>query len=1351
MDNVFSKTGEQKAANLYIIRSYKRINPLGLPNAPAVDGESDMIAMEKVLIASTAQMFKELKHNIMSIYVEMTVRVSRPPSSKNTKWEYDLIRVNQTRGVSVTKPVSPGTVDSAANLGMLAQFDKNIRPISKRIITNLREEIEELKTKGSNWNIDAIDSFKIYTHRVKYLKGSAFHQLPDWIARKKACINVQNNDERCFAWSVCACLMGVTAHPERVSHYKNVIKSLNMSGIQEPVRCEVEVFRKWEKQNPAYALYVSVADDDSKKVWQFYRSSFPKRKPIDLLYHNNHYAAVANISRLYGSEISKQRTKKHICRNCSLNFTCEENLAKHITHCWQNEPTAIALPTGGADGRAFIKFAHYSRQRRHQFVVYADFESSITAGVDEHTQVHSANSYGLYLCSVDSKINRYIRKSNVSSTELIKQFYADLRSIHDVVGPMMDNEIKMALTRDDWRRFNKASNCALCDTEFIDGKVDCKVVCADKKPVPGAEHVCKGKCWNKCRDHDHVTGKYRDALCKQCNIQCRQQNKIPVIFHNLKGYDSHLILHDIDCDSLKAIPQQGEKYLSFELDDKFIFIDSLQFLSGSLDALVTNRKNCVVTEEVCKVSGLSSSTFLPALEKMFSALSQGGQLAQIIKYAKGQTVDERFDHVIGALGVKSLSHSKLSALCELYPSPLRSEFDLMVSQLLATGMYNGYFERLLLVAMQKDVFPNLYSKFGEKLHLLTRKGVYPYEWADYGKMSEPSLPPIEAFYSKLRGEGIKLTEYAYAQRIWREFDCKRFEDYHNIYLDSDVLLLADVFEPFRDLILDRYKIDPVFYFSLPGVAWDAMMQGLRTDESLPAIVRERGLELLTDYDMFLMFQDGIRGGNSGIMHRHAVANNPLANGDMGIADLLEEGSDQETSYIKYLDANNLYGGAMIKSLPYGNFEWLEPTPENIQAVLDAPQDGPIGYNLEVDLEYPKEIHEAHAEFPLAPEKMVMRKEQYSSWLLGKIRENNLKPGKVEKLMQTLTDKKKYKIHFSALQLYLELGMKLTHVHRIIRFSQHPIFKSYIMKNTSMRAKATTDFEKDLWKLMNNALFGKTMEDKRKHTNCNFVNHKTEAGIAEGLKRASSPLCNKFDRINDTFTCYYMKKRQMTLNKPIYIGQAILDLSKVHMYSFHYNQFKRWYPGEKSKLLFSDTDSLTYHIFTDDFVDDVLRHGRLDEFDTSNYDKSHPLFSNDRKAVVGKFKDEMSGQEIKEFIGLRSKCYSVLLPTDSSWEEKKRLKGIAKGVVKKEIRHSHYKQVLDYSTTTGDICLHHSFNNLRSRGHTIRTERVNKISLSCVDDKRYISNCGVASMPYGHYQIAIIEEAEINAFIEELGL
>ena len=339
----------------------------------------------------------------------------------------------------------------------------------------------------------------------------------------------------------------------------------------------------------------------------------------------------------------------------------------------------------------------------------------------------------------------------------------------------------------------------------------------------------------------------------------------------------------------------------------------------------------------------------------------------------------------------------------------------------------------LINNLPKDDFINLKRHYAEdKFNLLTRKGVYPYEYMTSSeKLKETQLPPREAFFSRLTDEVISNEDYEHARKFWETFEMKTLGDYHTLYNEADVLLLADVFENSRNICIKNYKLDPGHYYTAPGLAWDAALK-----------VNEVKLELLSDIDMLHMVEKGIRGGVSMISTRYGKANNKYMGDKFDASEL--------SKYIAYLDANNLYGWAKSKSLPTHGFKWMKESELETWELHSC--------ILEVDLEYLKSLHDLHNDYPLAPE--------------------HIRINKVDKLIPNLRDKDKYILHYENLKQYLSLGLKLTHIHRGIKFEESQWLKRYIALNTDLKTAAKNDFEKDFFNLMNNLVFGKTMENIR---------------------------------------------------------------------------------------------------------------------------------------------------------------------------------------------------------------------------------------------------------------------------------
>ena len=275
--------------------------------------------------------------------------------------------------------------------------------------------------------------------------------------------------------------------------------------------------------------------------------------------------------------------------------------------------------------------------------------------------------------------------------------------------------------------------------------------------------------------------------------------------------------------------------------------------------------------------------------------------------------------------------------------------------------------------------PNTYqlcNKDLNKFALLLRKGLYPYEYMDsWKRFKEESLPDKEYFYNKLNKKHITDKDYAHDQKVWDTFKITDLGEYHDLYVQSDTTLLADVFENFRDKCIEIYELDSAHFLSAPGLAWQACLKKTKV-----------GLELLTD-DMLIMFQEGTRAGICQATYRYAKANNKyMKNYDR----------NTESSFLKYLDTTNLHGWPMYKKLPVSNFKWVDDLSIFTEDFIkNYDENSNKGYIFEVDIEYPINIHMQHSDLPFLPERM--------------------KINKGSKLVCNVRDKENYVIHILALQ------------------------------------------------------------------------------------------------------------------------------------------------------------------------------------------------------------------------------------------------------------------------------------------------------------------------------------------------
>ncbi len=279
----------------------------------------------------------------------------------------------------------------------------------------------------------------------------------------------------------------------------------------------------------------------------------------------------------------------------------------------------------------------------------------------------------------------------------------------------------------------------------------------------------------------------------------------------------------------------------------------------------------------------------------------------------------------------------------------------------------------------------------------------------FERFNETSLPDKKCFYSELSKEHISDIDYLRALIVWKTFNLNNMGEYHDLYLNSDVFLLTDILQNFRDLSMKDYGLDPVYYYTLPNFAWDTMLK-----------ITNIKLDRLTDMEMYVMIEKGLRGGICQVVQKHVKANNKY----------MENYDDEKiNNFIAYLDANNLYGHAMVRSLPSDSFRWLSQKEiDSFDKVIDKYKETDnSGYILEVDLSYDRELHDAHSDYPLLSERMSVSKNMISPYMndvaigyTGK----DFKSEKNEKLILNLYDKEDYVIHISMLKFVKAMGIKI---------------------------------------------------------------------------------------------------------------------------------------------------------------------------------------------------------------------------------------------------------------------------------------------------------------------------------------
>ena len=550
------------------------------------------------------------------------------------------------------------------------------------------------------------------------------------MARKKAIINPKNVDQECFKWAVITTSRWeeINNNLKRVSKLKTFKADFDWSGIGFPV--SFKDISKFEFRNQ---ISINLLATEGKEIY-ICRKGGPYERVINLMIiaenKRKHYFAIKSLSRLLSSKNTNHKGKEYFCNNCLQGFKEESSRDEHIVYCMNNEAVKVEMP----HKNPIVQYSDGQFQFKVPFIMYADFESilepiqgpgndlriSSTTGVNNHVPsgwcIRSEFTYG----KVEAPLKLYRGKNCVK--KFCEHVTGEARRLY-----CSFPEVPMGtLTKAQSKKYEEVRICHICF-----------------KPFNGENP--------KVRDHCHYTGHYRGPAHTKCNLQYKIPSYIPIVFHNLSGYDAHLFIKELasindgpigynmgpqggpgPTGSMGVIAKNKEDYISFSIKvevDKYI------------------DKNGIEKSKEIELRFIDSFKFM-SLDSLVNNLAKGG------------------------------------------------------------NKFFGFEE---------------YSE--NQYKLLIRKGIYPYEYmTDWDKFKEMKLPLREAFYSTLNMTGVKEEDYEHANRTWKEFDLKDLGEYHDLYLKKDVILLADVFEAFRKVCLKNYGLDPVHFYTAPGLAWKACLK-----------------------------------------------------------------------------------------------------------------------------------------------------------------------------------------------------------------------------------------------------------------------------------------------------------------------------------------------------------------------------------------------------------------------------------------------------------------------------------------------------------------------------------------------
>ena len=661
--------------------------------------------------------------------------------------------------------------------------------------------------KGSDFIFNGVNYLFYDLNRITISKGGSYIESPKWLKDKKCTINQKNNDNKCFQYATTLALKfnNIDKHHQRISKFKPFINNYNWNNINFPTA--KKDWNTFELNNKNVALNILYVPFNTKIIEIAYKSKYNliRDNQIILLMISNgenwHYLAVKSLSRLLRG-ITSNYNSDYYCLNFFHSYGIENKLNAHRKICENHEYCNIEMPSPNNN---IIKYNQGDKSLKLPFAIYADLECLL------------------------KKIDTCHDNPDLSSTTKINQHIPSGYSIYTNCSfDKSNNKLSYYRREDCMKRFCKDLKAHA--TKIIDFKKKTMIPLTNKEEDNyNKENICyiskiefdnntteSSSLERKVRDHCHFTGKYRGATHNTCNLRYKIPKNIPVIFHNGSTYDYHFIIKELANEfdgNFECLGENTEKYITFsapikkrienknmDITYKIKFIDSFRFMATSLSKLVDNLTDNIHNDKCVKCK--SNLCFVRALNEtlLFKCID-----------------------------------------CE-------KKYEKEINKELIERFANTY------KFCNNDI---------NKFIMLLRKGVYPYEYMDgWNKFNEELIPSKELFYSNLTLENISEVDYMHANNVFKTFELNNLGDYHDLYVRSDTLLLADVFENFRNACLSNYELDPAHFVSLPGLAWQACLKKTNVE-----------LELLTDYDMLLMIEEGIRGKICHAIQRYAKANN----------------------------------------------------------------------------------------------------------------------------------------------------------------------------------------------------------------------------------------------------------------------------------------------------------------------------------------------------------------------------------------------------------------------------------------------------------------------------------------------
>ena len=1377
---------------------------------------------------------------ILTYYVSMSndLKLDWRIKARSIKWNHEETLDNLIRDID-----NGAAIPAYLDPGRQAHFRSNYEFTSPTIIRTstdvdelttlmykvIEKQIEEYQNRASGFyflqskrmEITLTEYRPTNVQRLGDLVGR-WVDTPKWLRNNNYGIwnPVTGPEGNCFAVCILRArypkrdksdLHSVAAPFSEWSDLEKHMEEVNLGKYSYPLRLKEKVFNDIERINPWFSFSV-FALDSKRKMTAIYVSKMKGQRgrklhvTLGLLtglppscddeYSKvSHFVKINNLATVLrgrGARRGNHNSTFVACENCLTLHKGGENeagqsyLAAHEAVCMSQSPTKLILPLKGSDSE-YLYFKQWRFRHVMPFTVYADFEAlsqplrqdcdmdwthanrkdiayqepmgwayKIVCHYAEHENVRGVYNQPL------SKVRSYCGVNSMHEF-----FISILSDVEHMQGVLHAEERDYQSRPEDKEKRLKETHCCVCMRPLVETYNPFLERQENEQP-------------DLVLDHDHYTGLYRGIAHTECNTHYHaKKSRIPVFFHNLKGYDGYHLLRGVQdaFDRVKkigCIAKSMEKFSSLTINDSVSFVDTMEFQKGSLDSMVAGLRKNTPKEQWPTVFRIVLNHF--------------------------KTIDD--------------------------------------------------------------------------LDFLLRKGSYPYEYMDsYARLKDRSLPPIDKFGSIFdmpclteEDKNKKKKYYERAVKAWQLFGCETMEDYTRAYNELDVCIHASYFEAFFKASSEGFGLDARRFVSAPSLALSANL--FRCYTRNPPV----RIQNITDVNMYLMVESGVRGGTTQVMKNMLRANFPEMD-KTNISGLRYDPSKEEIR-IFYLDANNLYGCAMKMKLPIGEYRYVRggtkietsqspkakpsikmqyhefeqvqretfnrclaeldadiseesskyaPTFEQFVAeqedlererlqnrdaaeekawekeqqeialwntvdmdvlkkhILSLDVDGDTGYIFSVDLYYPEELHESHNDYPLAP---TARKREPSPFTKGYGKKVGVKfsmnASSTPKLVLDFEPKLNYVVHYKLLQFYLKHGLEMRACHSVIAFQQEAWIAPHIEFCADARAKATSLAVKNFYKLLANAFFGKMLEDLRSHRNIDILLADQWNKVLHHISSPWMSSCRVI--VDDAMVIMERLKHEVKLTRPIAVGMSILDLAKLIMFEFHYDIMLPHFGHTCLEMAYTDTDSLIYavHGIPEETIWHSMARLQLKThcFDLSGYPPDHPIFRETFEdgakvekgckccsKVLGKMKDELMGADMLEFVAVRAKAYSLVkidIPRDKNeapilayddWAGRVRHeKHVHKGIMNraqiivndgtdkqwhemptKPIEHSDYLAVL--GNKQAEVRFGRIVNNAAFELETVMERK--KAFNSCDDKSYYLDE--MYSLRYGHKDIPAKEE------------